>query len=351
MQTALLKNYDWTNPINSKYYLGTVFIILFASAITNFLVNPFKLYSTNLIEPIASTRYEKKLMLFQNYIPRPNALIVGSSRVDLFDPEIVEEMTGKRCFVWGVPDARAEVMYAIVRIAIEEFNAPIELLIIGVEPEAFHPTVPVNPQAKVLEEYTKYFSNDPLLMRWIEKFERLISFEQTRISFYTLGLLVTGKEIKPLEDFRPDGLFSYTGPVPAGKERRIDLAVGSYADQKWFMGGFDHLSKTREHYFEMILDICRERNIQVYAVSTPLQPRVYQRLLELGAGRIYDEASDYFNSVLNGTTERFFDYTDVNSYGGSPDYFMDGYHMDKNNSNILLRHMLADYRPFSEREN
>lgn len=351
MSSWLMQETDWTSTLNWKNYLGTIGCILLVAAVTNFIVNPFKLYGTEIFEPVASTRYEKKLMLFDQYIPRPNALIVGSSRVDLLDPDIVEEITGKRCFVWGVPDARAEVIYAIVEIAIEEYNAPIEFMIIGVEPEAFHPTIPVNPQARVVEAYTKYFADDPLLMKFIEKFERLISFEQTHVSFVTLWMVITGQEIDPLGEFREDGLFNYPGDVPEGRDRRIDIAVESYADQKWLLATFDGLSEERKHYFELVLEICRERNIQVYAVSTPLQPRVYQRMLELGAGEIYTEAAEYFTGTMNGVTERYFDYTDLYSFGGSPEFYVDGYHMDRNNSNILLRHMLADYQPLPGGEN
>ena len=344
MATVLTKDSGWSSPLMWRIFLGMTFCILLVAAATNFLVNPFKLYMPGLIPPIASTRYEKKLILFENYIPRPNAIIVGSSRIDLFDPEIVEEMTGKRCFVWGVPDARAEVIYAIVKIAIEEYDAPIDLLIIGVEPEAFHPTIPRSPQVRALEEYTKYFNDDPAYMRWIDKFERLISFEQTQTSFYTLGLLLAGREIKPLEEFRDDGLFNYAGPVPEGFDVRVERAVDSYADQKFLLASYDHLGEIRKHYFEMILDICRERNIQVYAVSTPLNPRVYEKIMELGAGKVYNEAGDYFTGVLNGTTEFFFDCHELSSFDGLTDNFVDGYHMDRENSNILLRHMLADYQ-------
>jgi hypothetical protein len=346
-----VKNSEFLASRFWKLFLVTLLFVLVANSLLNFLIDPYAMYGTGLFNPIAQTGYEKKLLLFEQYDPPPNALIVGSSRVEILDPEIVEELTGKRCFVWGVPDAKSEIIYSIVRIALEEFNAPIELLIVGVEPEIFHPTTSINPQAKVIERYTKYFNDSPGWMVMLEKIGRLFSIAQTRSSIASLWLLLSGGENNPLVGYRPDGFIEFERENPEGRDRRVARAVENYADKKFVLSRYDRLSAERKNYWEETLELCRANNIRVYAIMTPVHPRVYQRLLELGADRIYEEASQYVAGTMNGTTEIFRDYSDLGSFGGNIDYYLDGYHMDHNNGDILLYDLLSDLQPDTEADN
>ncbi|MCX6647404.1 MAG: hypothetical protein NTY09_13755 [bacterium] len=154
-------------------------IILILSGSMNFIVDPFGLYGTGIFPPVTFSQYEHKLRLLREYIPRPSALIIGSSRVECLNPNLVEEITGRRCFNWANPLAKTELFYAELRIALEELNAPVDLVIVGVEPDVFHPQAEAPPQALTIYDYMRFISDKPAYESVRDKIARLISIEQT----------------------------------------------------------------------------------------------------------------------------------------------------------------------------
>jgi hypothetical protein len=331
------------SPVLWKIFFITLASIVLLSAILNFVVDPFAIYGTGIFDSIEFNRYQHKYNLFRDFEPKPSALVIGSSRVTFLDPQLIEELTGERCFVWGCPDVRMEVEYAMLRIALEEFNAPIKLLIIGVEPEVFHPTKPLHPEVKIIDEYTKYFDKAAWWSKFSEKFSRLFTIEQTAASITVLVRTIQGRESERVFDFRQDGFPLLPDNVYAEAPERIREGILDYPLHGFGLEEFTGLSEQRKHYFEEILRICDERGIKVYAIMTPLHPDLVRRFTELGAKPIFDETAEYVSGKVGEIGGVFRDYTTIESFGGSPDYFLDAYHVTPPNGDILLGDLFSDY--------
>ncbi|MCX6645635.1 MAG: hypothetical protein NTY09_04660 [bacterium] len=326
-----------------KIFFATIAGIVVFSVLLNYIVDPFAIYGTGIFDSLEFNRYQDKYFLLRDFDPKPSALIIGSSRMTFMDPEIVEEITGMRCFVWGCPDARMEIEYAMLRIALEEFHCPVKILIIGVEPEVFHPTKPINPEAKVIDEYTKYFEKSPWWSEFTEKFSRLFTIEQTLGSVKVLIREIQGKESERVFDFRNDGFPLLPDNIYDGAGERIQEGILQYPYTGFGIEEFTGLSEDRKHYFEEILRICDENDIKVYAITTPLHPDLVRRLFDLGARPIFDETAAFVKTEVEQYGGVFRDYTTIESFNGSPDYFLDAYHMTPDNGNILIRDLLSDY--------
>jgi len=340
---------SWTKPFYWKIVLTFVAVIIFLTAAINFTVNPFGLYAADFFPKSSFNRYSNLRQLFINSDPQPEAVIIGSSRVGSIDPEIVTEITGRRCFNWGVPAAEAEIYTAILKMAIDEFNAPIDMVIVGVEPEFLHPTKRIHPQAAVLREYTKYFSDESPLNAGIERARRLITYEQLWASAIVVKRLVKGEPSGDWVVWRGDGF-----PVDViedrmprryqvDQEERLSNQVEIFAETYFHLSEFDSLSTERKASWEEFLRICNERNIRVYAFMPPPHPRILERLFQLGAEPIFIEAAEYLERTVTDSGGVFKNYTHVESFNGDPDGFQDHVHIHPDNGELMIRDLLSDF--------
>lgn len=293
--------------------------------------------------------YDKKLDLFKEMEPKPSALILGNSKVNSIDPEIVTEITGLSCYAWGLPDAKKEVSLASLQMALEEYNAPIDLIIIGVDPEVFHPTVGIHPQAWTSPEYTKSLGNERGVIVHILNVARLISIGQTRMSMVVLAYTLMRKDLPDSFNVRPDGFVQFDIDVETLSDeelqRHLEMireAFGRYVSDKWRPGEFTSLSERRKQYWVDFLNICAERDIMVYAMIPPVHPELVEMLYDSGAGPIFDETEQFVLSTMEGREWVFRNLLLLESFDGDPLLFRDEVHMLQANGELLVRELLSD---------
>ena len=332
-----------------KMFLAAGAWILAIVALLNLLVDPFGMYGTGLFPSMVSNRYLAKLTLFRAADPPPSALILGSSRVGLIDPDLVTEITGERCFSWGVPVARAETYLAIMKIALDEVDAPIDLVIVGAEPEVFHPTSEVHPMARFVPEFSGYGDPLPWWSITIEKVSRLFTMEQTQASIGVLKASIRGERVGDWIEWGPDGFPVGMDPETTPRvieedfESRLKRGIATYPDQRFEISSFTHLSPERMGYWEEFLQICEENDVRLYVFMPPPHPDLLDRLYELGAERIFEETGDYLHRTVIKAGGTFRDFTQLESFGGDPDLFSDEVHLRKPNAEMMLRALLSDY--------
>ena len=322
-------------------------ILLVLSGCMNYIVDPFGLYGTGIYPPVAFSQYEHKLRLFREYVPRPRALVIGSSRVECINPELVEEITGRRCFNWANPLAKTELFYAELRIALEEYNAPLDLVIVGVEPDVFHPQADAPPQALTIYDYTRYIFDKPAYEAAKDKIGRLFSVEQTAAS---LRVLSGTSDYNALEEYRFDAngymrVTDYGSLTDDMIVRGLENELRDYPEDHWGNPNFSNLNPDRKIFWEDFLRICHERGIMVYACMTPLAPELLRRIYELegfDAEALYTEVREYLEETVGEVGGVFRDYTDVTSFDGDPEGFIDVMHLKPENGEIMLRHLLGD---------
>ena len=337
----------WAQKWFWRWLVSVVGVMIVLTIILNIVVNPFKLYYFNFFPPAEVNVRELKGDLIRKAIPPPQVLIIGSSRVMSFDPEYVTRLTGQPCFNFGGPAAMAEDYYATLRYVREDCGAPIDTVIVGVDLEAFHPTLPTQAQGRFLADYAKYYSQkenpDELL---VKRLTMLLSMEQTGESIAVLQRALRREAGRPNMEYRNDGMAimaSREADIKKGKfnlEQRIALRVRRYPERSLALPSYTDLSATRRDYWMKFLDYCGDNGIKIYAFMTPYHPEVLQVIRLQGGVRVIDKVHDYVSQTTSAAHVTFRDYTQVGNFGGDPELFYDEIHMRPENCNRLLWSLL-----------
>jgi hypothetical protein len=332
-----------------RVLLGTVLITLVPVILLNLLVDPFAIYGVGIFPRTEVSGYDEKLTLLDEFEPKPECLIIGSSRTLAFDPDVVEDLIGKRTFNFSGPGARAEIIYATLNIALNNSDSPIDTLIIGVDPESFHPTLPIQPEVVYIDDFARYFKYDDVgVMTLGERVRRLLSFEMTQESVGSIRKLIKERYGIRKMVVSGNGLATWVQrerDIADGTfdlQNRLDQRVRKYPERSLFLSSFTELSQVRIQYWEDLLEICRENNIRVYAFLPSTHPQLYDLYQSIGADEIIGEVSDYLESSIGETGGVYRDYTSIDSFGGNPDDFYDEIHMRPQNCELLLRDLLEE---------
>ncbi|HDS29649.1 MAG TPA: DUF1574 domain-containing protein [Firmicutes bacterium] len=320
---------------------------MFFAGLMNFIVDPYGVYNTGLVPRGDINHYDKKLDMFIEFRPPAEAVIIGSSRVLSYDPDVVTELTGKSCFNFWLPGARTETYYAVMRLLLDN-GADIDMVILAIEPESFHPSLPVEPEARFTPEYSKYFIYNPeIRSNAFQKAGLLFSFSQMGESITQINRLIKAQAGQDKLDYRPNGFATWRHwekQIEDGTfnlESRIDERVRKYAERSMGLSDFNSVGATRMKYWEDFLSICSERNIRVVAFIPPNHPRLAKILRELEADSVIATVSDYLAETISGVGGVFADYSDIESFSGDPNDFYDEIHMRPKNGELLLKHLFS----------
>jgi len=343
------KKSGWGQKRFWHWLVSIVTAMIVLAIILNFIVNPFKLYYFNFFPPAEVNVRELKGDLIRKAAPPPQVLIIGSSRVMSFDPEYVTRLTGKPCFNYGGPAAMAEDYYATIRYVREDCGAPIDTVIVGIDLEAFHPTLPTQAQGRFLPDYAKYYtqSKDPDELL-IKRLTMLLSMEQTGESIAVLQRALKKEAGRPNIEYVNNGMAimaSREADIKKGTfnlEQRIALRVRRYPERSLGLASYKDLSETRKGYWEKFLRYCSDNGIIVYAFLTPYHPEVLQVIELQGGEKIIEKVRGYLKDTTSAPHVIFRDYLKVENFGGDVEMFYDEIHMRPENCNALLKNLLSE---------
>ncbi len=318
----------------------------------NFLVDPFSIYGTGIFEPYRANSYVEKADMFEAFDPPAQAIIIGSSRVGSVDPLTVTELTGLRCYNWSVPSAGVDAASAIVHMAVEDFNAPVEMVIIGIDPDVFHQSFGLHAQAKLAPRYSGWFGEDVSsggLMKTIGGLLRLITLEQLNASIAVLRREMGDTSIEQIKLYREDGFALYTPKEEAIAEGTYDLnaiidgRISGYPNDNFCIQGDIELSETTKNKWIELLDYCVENGIAVYAYMPPGHPEYIEMLEGFGSMISLQRISEFLDASISEHGGTFRDFTMLESFGGDTGDFYDEVHMRKANNDRLLIDLLSNY--------
>src|SRR6185295_7296351 len=107
----------------------------------NVLVDPLDVHGTRLLEPIVLGTRQTKLQLYRARQPRPEIVILGSSRAFRVDPAYVEERTGRSAFNAAVHAGSPRDFLAFAHCMAGEGSFP-RTVVVGLGPEHFKASGP-----------------------------------------------------------------------------------------------------------------------------------------------------------------------------------------------------------------
>jgi hypothetical protein len=329
-------------------FAGTAACVLTLVAAANYLANPLDLYSPRLFEPaVRNSRVTKMRLLGGKDGVGPDAIVLGSSRSMQVAPAAITSLTGRRAFNFATDSALAEDYYANLRWLVEDASITPSLLIIGADVEAFHTTVEADERLQAIPALSKYLQYGERTQARVDRLRRLLSQQQTRA---TAQLLLRAGLRRPAPvpwHFEADGYLRYDNferDRAAGRfslEKNIQASVTEYRAR---FAGFSSLSDRRKAYFNMTLAYARSKNIATIVFLTPLHPVLIRALEPQGYEARVREAAAFLSEAARASGATFVDMSTIDRFGGDPDAFWDGGHMDPVNMDRLTQHLLGTPR-------
>lgn len=323
-----------------RRFLALLLGLLLAIVAMNLLVNPMGLYPLRLLSPVTWNVRAVKPELLRQAEPKPQVLILGSSRSMQISPAEVQKLTGLPAFNAAVESAMAEDDYAMLRYAVERAGLRPRLVVLGIDVEAFHNRLPIEDQALEAEAFRGLLPGSGF-SAW-KKFYKLFVVQQTRLSLRSLSVQLTGR-LPQRNYFDPDGYLHYGEYERERASGRYDLdsKVQRYVAQYVARtAGYTAVSTERRKYLEELLQYCQERGIKVVMWVTPLGPR----LLETIGPRGYNQREREVLAMLQELGAKYgaavYDFSSVENFGGDPNGFWDGAHMTEPNNALVTRLML-----------
>ncbi|HUT99327.1 MAG TPA: hypothetical protein VM054_09660 [bacterium] len=326
-----------------RTFVKLTFIFLLPVAVLfalQYLVDPFDRYPLQLLPPVDLPSREEKVHGYLHCTDRDfDAIILGSSRVMRLDAEYVDSY-GYRCYNFGVANCRAEDLYALLAMILDKSPRPPRLVILGMDPELFHPYRETRGELLMLPELARYLQpwmiiplsgDGPILMKLSESL---------RMSFVSVWRWITGQGPNRLNRILPEnGNFAST-PLPPRKADGVNLGINlRYED---VFNTYDRLSETRRATFEAFLALAAGHGVEVRAFITCVSPQMTDYISRYTP---FEARMEDLRSYLDGLDYPGFTWRDFSrpeNFGGLESDFLDPMHVGSANAAEIVDRLLGE---------
>lgn len=330
----------WSAFLRTFFFCCIVFLV--AVALFNLWANPEGLFPTKFLPPVIADQRPEKVYLLSTRRPKPEALVLGSSRTMKIEPTLVERYTGLRTFNAAVFGGYTEDDYALLRYAVEKAGIQPRLVIIGVEWENFADD-PRNNYLTRPNPLSEYLPGTPAWLGYLDLVGTAISWPETSLSLDAVGKFVLRRTPPPPQiHIEPDGYLIRDQDERAKANGTFQLGHLMVYSRKIYQQRLRSFSfhPERVRYFQELLQYCRQRHIRVMVFATPVYHEIFEG--EDAADRQREQAAvDTMRTLAEQGGASFDDFLHVESFGGEPEAFFDGTHIDTRNATLLTAAMLA----------
>ncbi len=329
---------------NLVVFLAVTLVLGASTIATNVVVNPFGKYPWRVLPPVIETARTEKSAALSATAPKPQALILGSSRTMKLAPSDIREQTGLTTYNASVHSARAEDLLAFYRLAERLDGPPLKLLVIGLDVEAAHNTV--QPDARLL-------NNKRLLAELADQdIERssLAAFGED-LGWPTLRASISSLRVSPADRWAESSqtTFNSAGFVTYGRDEKLksenifNLPKRIASSKQEYVArfrGFDQLDAVRLGRLEALFEAASSRGTRVVVFLTPLHPELLAHLQATNLVARLNDLRNWLHTFCATKKIVAYDATDPNRFGADLHGFFDGAHADRNNmrklSHVLL---------------
>jgi hypothetical protein len=300
-------------------------------------VNPYGYYPTRIVRPLTwSSRVTHSDDLAQCH--QWQAVVLGSSRSMKLSPSQIEQKSGLRTYNAAVDSAMAEDLLAIWRLAHERCGATLRELIIGIDIESFHDVQEPDGRITGAPLIWTHLPPQEQLRSASAALSRTLSWEQTAQSIRSLQLAATGYPADKVR-FDADGYLHYLDHEQA--KASGTFVLDSHATTQAYLqrfAGMRHVSERRRAVFETLLRETAQAGVRVRTFITPLHEDLVTALKK---ERDFDHLRTEVVTMISELQRQYphftnEDFTEVQSFSGSPQAFYDGAHIDDQNADRLI---------------
>lgn len=314
-------------------------LAIFALAV---IVDPYNIFGLNIFRPILLTNRTEKLRLLREANPKPEAIILGSSRVFKMDPTKVEKLTGLRTFNASVSYARPEEHFAMASYIVNDLGITPKLFIVGVNLGEFN-NDEMDSQTINNPDLRRYLgiNRKTLTITLLRTFKERFNPRYLRDIFVTIFWNSRGFP-NPAITFNAAGgqVFDRTlGPKPGDIDVTVNLAQDLFRNTA-------ALNPERKRHFTEFLAFAKKHDVRVTVFLLPFPPGVLQSLAETTSYptlqyEFLREAESWKKEY--GIT--FFDFSSPEKFGGIPTDFDDATHPSHRNIDHMTERMFTRFRP------
>lgn len=319
---------------------STVILIVILTA--SVYLDPRGLFGTGKFRPLVINARPDKINLLKQFPVKPEILILGASTIFKFNPVLIQQLTGQVTFNFGIDNGKAEDWLALTRYALEDLGIKPKLLIIGIDYNAFD-HFRMQPQVVLMKtlrskldiSQKQYWSiiletlRNNLTIQYIGDMGRMIYYIFHGYPRETQRFLSNG--------YSPEQIIDREHT-----QESVEAVINSLLTR---IGGSD-LSPERKQYFEKLLQLAIDNQIQINVALLPLHPELSSRFSQTPElDKLYKNTNAYLEKMSKKYNFNYYDLVDLKSIHGDPtDFFSDGFHMGDSNSNNTVKTILQNYK-------
>jgi hypothetical protein len=304
-------------------------------AALNYVVNPYGTFAHRYLEPITLDARREKLALYSQYETAPDAIVFGSSRSFTAAPADIEALTGLRAFNASVDSAAPRDFVAFLNFMQERGHFP-QVIIIGLTTEQV--TAPFPDRAD--DAFSRYLDDSGRRLDDLRQYAELLTIDQTEASLRSLELKLEADRPAPYYRFEADGLGTFKQAIS------LEAAVDNYLD--WWGDLYNertHLNEPELAYLREVLDRAQAHGARVIIYIPPFHPTMEAHFQQQNYPRLLDETRHTLEALQDEYGFALYDFTDLDSFGGTEFMFHDGVHSTRQLGRLMLERMLSDLRP------
>lgn len=266
------------NRLSVRAFGLTVGLCLGVLGISNYLINPFRLYPTQGVEPLGVLTRTLKMKIYTAASPPPEAVIFGSSRSFNVDTNQITELWHYSALNLSLGSGTIRDDLALLHFILDKGKMP-ALLIINLSPERFS-----NFDARVIEPNAplwNYLDDNTRMSDFqlsINNLMLVFSREQTQASARFLNADLTGTRPHTTWYFDDAGVMRNDTSQPTAEEFDLETLEKFAWTGLFNEGNNPHMETEGMAWFQQILDIAKANHTLVIGYTPPVHPLFKQYL-------------------------------------------------------------------------
>ena len=320
-----------------RTFVGTLVGLLVALALLVRVTDPLAAFGTGLVPPIVSADRDYKAALYRARTPRPEVVLLGSSRIKTLRPDCVSALTGRPAFNFGVNAGVAEDFVAIFRFMRFRPGFKVREILLGAEPEAFtgDPSFSRSlAQSRALGPFVSQVSSDPEQL-WADLWSQASALAAMR-SVWHYGF---DRERLPQEELEADGFQTrplLDDEIRHGRFSQHSVVLASsHAVRSRYVAGA-HLSPGRVALLHQLLQEARAAGVQVRAFVPPVHPALARDAAGTTLPGVTSELVAYLRSAEKQGLVHYVETRSLSDFQGDSTLYYDAIHMTPGNADRLL---------------
>ena len=255
----------------------------------------------------------------------PELVVFGGSRAQRFEPSYIRRLTGLSAFNFALHNGKVEDAYAVSSYLFSE-EPDLELRCFFAVQVGNFGDAPLHPGLLW----------DPRLSRWFP--EELLQEQREIVGKPKRGGMSSDSRYSDRGCLLHN---SYDERVARGVS--LDAILNVYIERILPKASAPGASQTRSRrYFKKLLKLYNDHGVTPAIVVMPYHPVPLAAFRAAGWQAKNDRLLTYLRGLQDTYDLRVLDYTEIESFGGRPEYFYDGSHVTRENARLILEQAFRD---------